>query len=53
LRRGGVVSFWSAFQRRHEDKEEGVRERARTRGDSKKTQGREEKLEEKRRKMQE
>jgi len=44
LRRGGVVSFWSAFQRRREDDEEGARERARTRGDSKKnTRRREEK----------
>jgi len=24
----GVVSFWSAFQRRREDEEEGARERA-------------------------
>ena len=46
----GVVSFWSAFQRRREDEEEGARERARTRGDSKKTRGREEKLEEKEKK---
>jgi len=40
--------FWSAFQRQHEDEEEGARERAGTQGDSKKTRGREEKLEEKR-----
>ena len=46
----GVVSFWSAFQRRREDEEEGARERARTRGDSKKMRGQEEKLKEKRRK---
>jgi len=50
---GGVVSFWSAFQRQREDKEEGARERARTRGGSKKTRGQEEKLKEKRRKMRE
>jgi len=49
----GVVSFWSAFQRRHEDEEEGARERAGTQGDSKKTRGQEEKLEEKRRKTRE
>jgi len=37
IKERGVVSFWSAFQRRREDEEEGARERARMQGDSKKT----------------